>query len=359
MLAEGDVIDGKYRVGRLIGEGGMGEVYEGQNLRLERRVAIKVMHSDIAADADSLARFEREAQAASKIGSHWVPAVYDIGDLPDGERYMVMEFLEGQTLAERLSLARRLTTAEAARLAVQLLEGLSRVHAEGIVHRDLKPGNVFLGQKSDGTTTVKILDFGVCKITKGRNQGDMSTGIGDLLGTPVYMSPEQLEHGPAAIDARADLYAVGVILYRATSGQLPYRGKTVVDVLRRLREGKPTPLSELVPDVDPRFAAIVDKAIEWNRDGRFQTAQEMKEAIERWFGAMVNVERLLAEFLGTPPEPAPTEDEPTTLRRKAAAPREESVGKSTTRKKRPPENVRPRQNALLDLGEIEQKKPRR
>jgi serine/threonine-protein kinase len=332
----------------------MGEVYEGLNLRLERRVAIKVMHSSIASDADSLARFEREAQVASRIGSHWVPAVYDMGDLEYGERYMVMEFLEGETLASRLGRARRLTVAEAARIAIQLLEGLGRVHAAGIVHRDLKPGNVFLARRSDGAVAVKILDFGVCKITRGRNQGDSSTGVGDLLGTPVYMSPEQLEHGPKGADVRSDLYAAGVILYRAASGQLPYRGKTVVDVLRKLREGKPTPLSELIPDVDPRFAAIVDKAIEWNPDGRFQSAEELKSALESWFGAMEHVARLLSEFLGDPPKRAPlppppaSSDEEKTLRRKT----EETVGRSAARK-RPKEDVRPRQNALLDLGEIE------
>jgi serine/threonine-protein kinase len=340
LLAPGDILDRKYRVVRLVGEGGMGEVYEGVNVRLGRRVAIKVMNASVAMEADGIVRFEREAKAASRIGSEHVPEVYDLGDLPSGERYMVMEYLDGESFASRLARVKRLPVKEASLLAIQILEGLVKVHAAGIVHRDLKPGNVFLVRDEDGSEMVKILDFGVCKMTKtGRASRAEVTGVGDLLGTPAYMSPEQIEHGPARVDARSDLYAVGVLLYRATAGKLPFRGKTIVELLQKLRAGGAVPLSEYVPDVDPRFAAIVDKAIEWSAEGRYQTAAQFRDALRRWLGAVKNVNQLLSEFLD---EDEP-EEEDTNERPAAAAPPRKKTNLPPVRPppKRPRKSTRP------------------
>jgi serine/threonine protein kinase len=302
VLATGAIIDGKYRVVRLVGEGGMGAVYEGQNLRIDRRVAIKVMHASMTADRLLVQRFEREAQAASKIASSHVADVLDLGDLPDGDRYMVMEFLDGESLAARLKAKKRMTPVEIAPIAIQLLEGLAKVHEAGILHRDLKPANIFLARGEGGTDFVKILDFGICKMTKGK--GELSTGVGNLLGTVGYMCPEQLEHGPKSLDHRADLYTVGVVIYRAVTATLPYRAKNLVDLLHLMRQGRPAHVCELAPDVDAKFGAIVDKAIEWDPKARYPTAKALQKALLDWYSGVERIDRILGDFLEKPPTPA-------------------------------------------------------
>jgi serine/threonine-protein kinase len=329
VLQPGDVIDSKYRVVRRIGEGGMGAVYEGQNVRIGRRVAIKVMHAAMARHRLLVARFEREAQAAANIGSKHVVEVFDLGDLPDGERYMVMEYLEGESLAARLKSRTRLSPQEIAPLAVQLLDGLAKVHQAGIVHRDLKPPNIFLAQTEDGADLVKILDFGICKLAdRKRAPGEISTGIGDLLGTLTYMSPEQLEHGSSGVDGRADLYAVGVMLYRAVTGALPYGASTVVDLLRELREGRAPRIVELADDVDERFASIVHKALEWDRTARFGTAREFKRALTDWSSNVARLSEVLSDFLDAPKpkESAPARSAGIQRMRRPASRPHEDVG---------------------------------
>jgi len=299
VLAPGDLVDGKYRVVRLVGVGGMGSVYEGHNLRVDRRVAIKVMHANIAEQHDAVARFEREAQAAARIGSSHVVDVFDLGDLPTGERFMIMEYLEGESLLSRFKSSGPMSAAQAAEIVVPLLEGLVKVHEAGIVHRDLKPANVFLVRNpSGGRESVKILDFGVCKIVQNA-EGEIFTGVGDILGTPSYMSPEQLEHGPHVLDARSDLYAVGVLLYRALSGRLPYRANNLVDLLVQLRSGKADPI-ETVADVDPAFAAIINRATEWDLAARYQSAAAFHRALLAWKPNTPRVDALLSEFLERP-----------------------------------------------------------
>lgn len=298
VLAPGDIIDGKYRVVRLVGEGGMGAVYEGRNVRLDRPIAIKVMLNRISLDEDAITRFEREAQAAARIGSRHIVDILDLGELENGDRYMIMEFLQGHSLATRLKKVEKMAAADVARIGVQLLDGLSRVHDAGIIHRDLKPANVFLSRDEDGKDFVKILDFGVCKIPKdGGIGGDDVTGVGDLLGTPSYMSPEQLEHGPGAVTERSDLYAVGVLLYRTVAGRLPYKAKDLGELLVALRQQKNPPLQEVLPDIDPDFAKIIDHAVEWDPAARFQTAREFGRALSEWSKKVSRVNDLLAEFL--------------------------------------------------------------
>lgn len=226
--------------------------------------------------------------------------VFDLGDLPSGERFMIMEYIEGESLMARLRTRDRLPAVEAARMVVQLLEGLAKVHEAGIIHRDLKPANVLLARTESGGDFVKILDFGICKVLQDRNPGEVSTDVGDVMGTPSYMSPEQLEHGPKGLDARADLYAVGVILYRCLSGRLPYPAKNLVELLFKLREGKVDPIQE-VADVDEGFAKIVNRAIEWDRDARNQSARDFQAALSDWLSASTRLERLLTEFLDVAP----------------------------------------------------------
>jgi eukaryotic-like serine/threonine-protein kinase len=333
----GDILDGKYRVMRLVGVGGMGAVYEGRNVRLDRPVAIKMMHADIARDSQAVARFEREAQAAARIGSRHIVDVLDLGALPEGERYMVMEYLEGETVATRLKRVGTMPVAEAARIAVQLLEGLTKVHDAGIVHRDLKPPNIFLANDEDKIDFVKILDFGVCKIAQSKAANGPSTGVGDVLGTLGYMAPEQLEHGPAGVDARADLYAVGVLIYRAVAGRLPYAVRNLVEHLSAMRERRTSPLSDIVPDADPKFSAIVDRAIDWDREARFQDARSMHRALVTWIRSTEEMNKLLADFLDR--EPPVSTSEPSVASRSPARPSQGPESLDLTKRAPPAQTV--------------------
>src|SRR4051812_6710758 len=174
-LQLGDTIEGKYRIVRLLGEGGMGSVYEGENVRIHRKVAIKVLHATVAAKADVVQRFEREAQAAGRIGSEHIVEVLDLGNLPSGDRYMVMEFMEGESLGDRIKRRQRLSPGEASSILHQLLEGLGAAHAAGIIHRDLKPDNVYIVNNKPGRPDfVKVLDFGVSKFSALDNEMSMT-----------------------------------------------------------------------------------------------------------------------------------------------------------------------------------------
>jgi serine/threonine-protein kinase len=303
-LSPGDVVDDKYKVIGLLGEGGMGVVYEGENTRIKRRVAIKILHTGASQNAEVVRRFEQEAQAAARVGSSHIVDVLDLGDLPDGHRYMVMEFLEGESLSARLRQRARLPPAEVAPIAIQLLDGLAKVHEAGIIHRDLKPGNIFLAKTEQGDF-VKILDFGICKFiaTAGdRGPGaDVRTGVGKMMGTPSYMAPEQAD-STLEIDHRADLYSVGVMLYRAVSGRLPHQAENVVELLAKLLSEPVPPLECVVTDVDRGFALIVNRATAMKPGDRYQSAKEFRADLVRWMRKARQLDRLLAEFLEVPAE---------------------------------------------------------
>lgn len=281
-LNPGDVIDGKYQIVRLLGEGGMGAVYEGLNVRIHRRVAIKVLHGRVASSPEAVERFEREAQAAGRIGSSHIVEVLDLGDLPSGDRYMVMEFLEGQSLADRVQALGKLTPEEIYPVAVQLLEGLAAAHAAGIVHRDLKPDNVYLvTSKRDGEKDfVKILDFGISKFNTLGGEFSM-TRTGAVMGTPYYMSPEQAK-GARELDQRADLYAVGVILYECSSGRVPFQAQTFNELLFKIVLEEPPPLRDLQQNLDEDFIAVVSKAMAREASERYQSAAEFQSALHGW-----------------------------------------------------------------------------
>src|SRR5260221_10172449 len=226
-LQQGQILDGKYRIVRVIGEGGMGAVYEGENLRIRRRVAIKLLHAGIAANTEMVQRFEREAQVAGTVGNDHILEILDLGALPSGERYMVMEFLDGETLTERIKVRGRLAEADAVKIVRQVLRGLAAAHGAGIVHRDLKPDNIFILKEKAGIRDfVKIIDFGISKFTEHGGGSSRMTRTGALMGTPHYMAPEQAT-GSADIDHRTDIYAVGIILYEAVTMRVPFQAETL------------------------------------------------------------------------------------------------------------------------------------
>ena len=282
-LSTGDLIDGKYRIVRLIGEGGMGAVYEGENMRIHRRVAIKVLHAGVAQTAEAVARFEREAQAAGRIGSEHIVEVLDLGNLPSGDRYMVMEFMDGDSLSSRIRARGRLTAGEVYPIVHQLLEALAAAHGAGIIHRDLKPDNVYLLKSRGGKADfVKLLDFGISKFNQmSGDSGFSMTRTGAVMGTPYYMAPEQAK-GSRELDHRVDLYAAGVILYEAITGEVPFNADTFNELLFKIVLEQARPVEQVVPELDPTFAAIVNKSMAREPSARFQSAREFQQALEQW-----------------------------------------------------------------------------
>jgi serine/threonine-protein kinase len=279
-LQPGDTIDGKYRIVRLLGEGGMGAVYEGENVRIHRRVAIKVLHAAVAAKADVVQRFEREAQAAGRIGSEHIVEVLDLGNLPEGDRYMVMEYLEGESLGERIKRKKRLTPHEVGHLLHQLLDGLQAAHTAGIIHRDIKPDNVFLmNRKGAQKDFVKLLDFGVSKFNALDTEMSM-TRTGAVMGTPFYMSPEQARGGK--VDTRSDLYSVGVVVYQAVTGRVPFHAETFNELVFKIALESPEPAELVAPGLDPSFAALIVRSMVRDVAGRYQTALEFQTAVGQW-----------------------------------------------------------------------------
>ena len=277
VIARTRVLDGKYRLGRLIGEGGMGAVYEAEHEGLRARVAVKLLGEHGALDPKAIVRFRREARAMGAIRHENVVAVMDTGSDEEGSPYLVMELLEGESLAAVLRRERTLAPGLACWIADQALSGLEAAHAQGVVHRDLKPGNVFLARLSDGSHRVKILDFGISKLGGNANTLDI-TAEGAMIGTPNFMAPEQIS-GEAPSDARADLYAVGVLLYRMVCGRLPYVSSTSEELYRLVLLGQVAPPRQHNPNLPAELEAVILRAMTADRARRFQDAGSFRAAL--------------------------------------------------------------------------------
>ena len=311
-LGVGDLLDGKYRIVRVIGEGGWGVVYEGENVRTLKRVAIKVLRSHAGVTADIRARFEREAQAGGRIGSDHIVEVFDLGVLPDGTHFMVMELLVGDDLARRLRTVGPLQPVVAAKLVIQVLEGLTAAHAAGVLHRDLKPENLFLVRTRTGEDFVKILDFGVSKFSA---PGDPSaTRTGAVLGSPFYMAPEQAR-GLKHIDGRTDLYSVGALFFESVTGRVPFDGENFNDLMFKIAlSPRPNPL-HFQPSLDPVLASILVKSIAADPRERFATAEEFGSALTAWVASQGGYVAKPAEVLEAQSRTPRPPSEPSVLTR--------------------------------------------
>ena len=278
----------KYDIVRVIGRGGMGTVYEALNTAIGKRVAMKFIDADTVQNTDAVARFQREAQAASAVESAHIVEIFDSGISEDGLPYIVMELLRGEDLGHRIKRCGRLDLPEAVHVTAQILRGLHRAHKAGIVHRDLKPDNIFLVDRDDDPNFAKILDFGISKV---RRQGETPvhtlTRQGTVLGTPFYMSPEQAQAQPD-VDARSDLWSVGAILFECLTGRPPYTGATYEQVIVNICMHDADDVRIHNPVVPEPVAQVIARALARNRDDRFHDAREFLDALRAGSGGLIS-----------------------------------------------------------------------
>ncbi|WP_437896122.1 serine/threonine-protein kinase [Sorangium sp. So ce124] len=277
----GHVIGDKYAVTAIIGEGGMGAVYEAEHLQIGRLVAVKVMHPRETQKREAISRLEHEARVAGRIGHPNICEVYDMGWLPDGSPYLVMERLHGETLAQRIARCGVVPPNELVDIMLQVLSALVTAHDRGVVHRDLKPENIFLSERAGMLPVAKLLDFGISQAPGVDGVVMDLTRTGMVMGTPYYMAPEQAR-GDAELDRRLDLWAAGVILYEALTGQRPFVARNYNALLVQILTLWHRPMTELDPTIPPGLSRLVDRALAKARDERFQSAREFLEALRRF-----------------------------------------------------------------------------
>jgi eukaryotic-like serine/threonine-protein kinase len=277
---EGTILAGKYRVDQVLGVGGMGAVVAARHLELNHRVAIKFLLPALLSDAGCVERFAREARAAVRITSEHVARVFDVGTLDNGAPYMVMEFLEGDDLAEWIRKRGPLPIDQAVDFLLQASVAIADAHSLGIVHRDLKPANLFCVRRNDGQYFIKVLDFGISKLTEAStSESGMSvTQTSTVMGSPLYMSPEQL-HSAKDVDARTDVWALGVILFELLTGTVPFPGESFGELAVKIAIRPAPPLRSLRPDAPRGLEAVVSRCLEKDRARRYPDVAEMARAL--------------------------------------------------------------------------------
>jgi predicted Ser/Thr protein kinase len=273
----GSIIAERYHVLRKLGEGGMGQVYLAEHVKMGRKSAVKVMNPGMVNDADAISRFNREAANASRINHPNVAGIYDFGETADGLIFLAMEFIEGEPLTALVESSGALPPMRAAEIARQAAEALTVAHEMGIVHRDLKPDNIMIAKNRDGSDCVKVVDFGIAKAAD--NQAQKVTRTGLVVGTPEYMSPEQLAGDK--LDGRSDVYSLALVSFNMLSGQLPFPSETAQESMIMRLTDKPKSLREMKGDTPwpPEVQAVMDRALERDAKLRYQTASEFGRAL--------------------------------------------------------------------------------
>ena len=303
----GTILGGKFVIEGVLGRGGMGVVYAARHRELDQRVAIKCLLPHALAQPEIVERFAREARAAAKIHGEHVARVIDVGRFDDGTPFMVMEYLHGRDLAEELAQKGRLAIEDAVRYLLETCEALAQAHVTRIVHRDLKPSNLFLAETPGRRPIVKVLDFGISKIIDGAS--DAITKTASVMGTPYYMSPEQLLSSKS-VDERSDIWALGIILYELLDGQPPFTGETAPEVIAKIVQNTPSSLRATRPDVPPALEALISRCLQSKPAQRFANVAQLASALLPFADASAResvaaIARVLGVDLDAAPAPAP------------------------------------------------------
>ncbi len=337
----GSVIADRYHVIRKLGEGGMGQVYLAEHVRMGRKSAVKVLHPAMVNDTDAISRFNREAANASRISHPNVAAIYDFGETSEGLIYLAMEFVEGEPLTDIIERAGALAPSRAASIVRQTGEALAVAHDFGIVHRDLKPDNIMIARNRDGSDCVKVVDFGIAKAANVEAQKVTRTGL--IVGTPEYMSPEQLAGDP--LDGRSDIYSLALVGFTMLTGRLPFPSETAQEAMIMRLTDRPRSLAEMKPEVQwpPELQAVIDRALSRDAGGRYTNAAEFGADFAAAIDRMPHV---IATDAGTSIIDAPA------LPRTVVSPAPTSIAPATSAESSPRLAVRGRRGALLVGGAV-------
>jgi serine/threonine-protein kinase len=297
----GQVLAGKYKVEDVLGIGGMGVVVAARHLQLDQRVALKFLRPEAMQSAEAVERFQREARSAVRLRSEHVAKVTDVGTLDTGAPYMVMEYLEGADLSRVVHATGSITIEEGVHFVLQACEAIAEAHSLGIIHRDLKPQNLFVTRRVDGKPLIKVLDFGISK-TLDTQAGLSLTRTSSIMGSPLYMSPEQMRSSKN-VDQRSDIWALGVILYELLTGRVPFEAEAIPELCLKVVQDPVEPPRQLRPDVSEGLNAVVVKCLEKEPNHRFSNVAELAAALEPYSEAARGSSERIAATLNVPSRP--------------------------------------------------------